>query len=194
MATKNKSVPEVISPKSFFMGATNAPVTIIMFGDYESEACYNLHGIIKRLLSEHEGKIRFSYRHFPLTQVHQRAQKAAEASVAALQENMFWSMHDMLFTHRKQLGIISMKGYAKEIGFDKKACKRFLDALVNATFSWEVRADLLDGLALGIREVPALLINGERYRGNFDYESIQKSLDAIIKQSKHQGKAVRKRA
>jgi len=194
MATKNKPTEEIISPKSFFIGPPDAPVTLVMFGDYESEACYQLHGIVKQLLAVYEGKIRFGYRHFPLTQVHQKAQKAAEASVAALQEKMFWPMHEMLFENRRHLGIISMKGYAKELGFDKKACKRFLGALVDSTYSWEVRGDLLDGLQLGIRDVPALLINGVIYSGSFDYESIKKHIEGCIRLKKSDTKTIRKRA
>lgn len=194
MATKNKQTEEIISPKSFFIGPADALVTLVMFGDYESEACYQLHHIVKQLLTEYEGNIRFGYRHFPLTQVHQKAHKAAEASVAALQEGMFWPMHDMLFEHRRHLGIISMKGYAKELGFDKKACKRFLGALVDSTYSWEVRGDLLDGLQLGIRDVPALLINGVIYKESFDYESIKKYIDGCIRPKKSESKVVRKRA
>ena len=101
--------------------------------------------------------VRFSYRHFPLTQIHQRAHKAAEAVIAAGQEGRYWEMHQLVMEHPHSLGIISLKSLAREAGVVNK---RFLDQLMNGTFGWNVQDDLREGLSLGIREVPVLLING----------------------------------
>jgi protein-disulfide isomerase len=60
------------------------------FGEYENEDCAKANEVVKQLLEEYEGKIRFNFRHFPLTLVHQRSMKASEAAVAAGQEGKFW--------------------------------------------------------------------------------------------------------
>jgi protein-disulfide isomerase len=157
----------------------------VEFGDYESEACARLQPVITQLLEAFEGKLKFQFRHFPLTQVHQRAHKAAEASVAASQHGKFWEMHDLLFRHRRNLGSISLREYAMEAGVKDK---NFISNLTDSVFGWTVRADLLDGLEMGVREVPAIFINGERFTGVPNFNQLSKAVEEAL------AKAGRKRA
>ena len=68
-----KEIVEIIEPRDIFVGDIDAPVTLMEFGDYESEACAKANEVVKQLLVEYEGKIRFNFRHFPLTRIHQRS-------------------------------------------------------------------------------------------------------------------------
>ena len=159
MAMKNQTI-EIIPQKTIWKGEKLAPVSIVLYGDYESDACAKANHVINELIDEFEGKLRYNFRHFPLTQIHQKAQKAAEAAVAAVQEGKFWEMHEVLFQKKRGLGTITLKEYAKEVGVTNK---KFLETLVNSTFSWEVRADLLEGLDKGVRDGPGVFINGEKF-------------------------------
>ena|ERR1700674_5375473 len=181
MPQKPKVVIEIIPQKTIWKGEKTAPVTIVLFGDYESEACSKTDHAIEKLFEEFNGKIRYNYRHFPLTQIHQKAQKAAEAAVASAQEGKFWEMHRILFEKKRGLGTITLKDYAKEAGITNK---KFLDGLVNSTFSWEVRADLLEGLAKGVRDVPAVFINGELFEGKPTYDNLRKVVEEVLKPRK----------
>ena len=71
------------------------------FGDYESEECAKANEVVKKLLEEHKDIMKFNFRHFPLTKVHQRSQKAAEAAISAAQIGKFWDMHVALFANRR---------------------------------------------------------------------------------------------
>src|SRR4026208_428721 len=99
-----KEVVEIIEPKDIFVGDPDAPVTLMEFGEYENEDCAKAHEVVKQLLEEFEGQIKFQFRHFPLTLIHQRSMKAGEAAVAAGQEGKFWEMHNILFSNRRHLG------------------------------------------------------------------------------------------
>ncbi|HEU4607608.1 MAG TPA: thioredoxin domain-containing protein, partial [Chitinophagaceae bacterium] len=68
-----KEIEEIIEPKDVFVGNPDAAVTLVEFGDYESEACAKANEVVKQLLEEFEGKIKFNFRHFPLTKIHQRS-------------------------------------------------------------------------------------------------------------------------
>ena len=105
MALKAKEV-EIIPTRDVFVGDVKAPVTLTEYGDYESEACAKANEVVDRLLKAYDGKMRFNFRHFPLTKIHQHAMKAAEASLGAAQEGKFWEMHNTLFAHRRRLGAI----------------------------------------------------------------------------------------
>ncbi|HKH60516.1 MAG TPA: thioredoxin domain-containing protein [Flavitalea sp.] len=180
MATKAKTTQEIIPTKNVWVGNSRATVALVEFGDYESQACAKANEIVKKLIKQFDGDLKFNFRHFPLTQIHQRAQKAAEAAVGAAQEGKFWEMHNILFQNQKNLGTISLKFYSKEAGISNK---KFLDTLVNSTYSWEVRNDLLEGLSKGVRDVPTFFINGQILKGKPSYENIKNAIEAELKQS-----------
>ncbi len=117
-----KDVIEIIEPRDIFVGDNNAPVTLEEFGEYESEACAKANEVVKQILEEYEGKVKFNFRHFPLTKIHQRALKASEAAVATAQESeqTFWQMHNILFANRRNLGTTSLKLYSREAGVRTK--------------------------------------------------------------------------
>lgn len=170
-------VIEIVPPKDIWQGPADAPVKIVEFGDYESEACAKAQEVVKKLLATYGGQVRFNFRHFPLTQIHQKAHKAAEAAVAAAQTGKFWEMHDALFQNRKHLGSVYLKMYAKEIGISDK---NFLPRLIDSFFGWTVRADLLDGLALGVRDIPVFFINDKQFEGNPTYNNLCKAIDEAL--------------
>ncbi len=173
-----KTPVEIISPKEFWVGDKNAPVSLVEYGDYESEDCAKANEVVKKLLAEFGDKLKFNFRHFPLTKVHQRSMKAAEASIAAGQEGKFWEMHNALFAHRRQLGTVSLKIYAKEVGVENK---RLLSELVDSVYGWYVRNDLLEGLDKGVRDVPTFFINGEMYEGKPTFESLKRAISEQVK-------------
>lgn len=173
-----KTPIEIIAPKEFWVGDKNASVSLVEFGDYESEACAKANEVVKKLLNEFEGKLKFNFRHFPLTKIHQRSMKAAEASIAASQEGKFWEMHNLLFARRRQLGTISLKLYAKEAGV---ANKRLLSELVDSVYGWSVRNDLLEGLDKGVRDVPTFFINDELYEGKPTFEGLKRAIAEVVK-------------
>ena len=178
MAMKQKETVEIIEPKNVWTGDAKAPLSLVMFGDYESDECLKAHDVVKQLLVEFEGKLRFNYRHFPLTQIHQRAHKAAEAAVAASQEGKFWEMHDLLFRYHRTLGTISLKEYARDAGVTDK---NLLPKLVDSVYGWTVRNDLLEGLDKGVKDVPTFFINGELFTEKPTFQNLSKALEAAQK-------------
>lgn len=176
-----KDVVEIIEPKDVFVGNIKAEVTLEEFGEYESEACAKANEVVKQLLEDYDGQIRFNFRHFPLTNIHQRSLKAGEAAVATAQEGKFWEMHNILFANRRNLGTTSLKLHSKEAGVNSK---KFLDDLVNATFGWQVQGDLKEGLTRGVKDVPTFFVNGERVTGKPTYDELSKAIDAALKKLK----------
>ena len=180
-----KDVVEIIEPKDVFVGNPKAEVTLEEFGEYESEVCAKANEIVKKLLTDYDGKIRFNFRHFPMTKIHQRSLKAGEAAVATAQEGKFWEMHNILFANRKNLGTTSLKLHSKEAGVNNK---RFLDDLVNATYGWQVQGDLKEGINRGVKDVPTFFVNGERVAKN-TYDELSKAIESALKKVKKKAPA-----
>lgn len=181
-----KEIAEIIEPKDVFVGNINAPVTLEEFGEYESEACAKANEVVKQILEEYEGKVRFNFRHFPLTNIHQRALKAGEAAVATAQDGKFWEMHNILFANRRNLGTTSLKLLSKEAGVQNK---KFLDELVNATYGWQVQSDIKEGHTRGVKDVPTFFVNGVRFNGKVSYPALSKAIDDALKSAKKKAPA-----
>ena len=179
----------IIEPKEMFVGKMDAPVTLMEFGEYESEECAKVNEVVKQLLEEYEGKIRFQFRHFPLTLIHQRSLKASESAVAAGQEGKFWEMHNVLFANRRNLGTTSLKLHSKEAGVNNK---KFLDELVNGVYGWQVQDDLKEGINRGVKDIPAFFINDVPFTGKPTFANLSTALDAALKKSKKKPSAKQK--
>jgi len=177
---RKEEVP-VIPPEEIIIGNPDAHVTVTQFVDYESEQCAKMHQTVKQLMDEFGNKVNFNFRHFPMTKVHQKAHKAAEAAIAAAQEGKFMEMHEALFENRRHLGTISLKNYAREVGVTGKT---ILNDLINSKYGWYVQDDLRYGLDAGVTDAPAFLINGEKFEGKITAKNLSASIKAALKKRK----------
>lgn len=180
MAFKKDDVV-IIEPKDIYVGDVNAPVTLMEFGEYENEECAKANEIVKQIMEEFEGKVRFQFRHFPLTLIHQRSLKASESAVAAGQEGKFWEMHNVLFANRRNLGTTSLKLYSKEAGVKNK---KFLDDLVNGQYGWQVQDDIKEGHNRGVKEIPAFFVNDVQVTVKPTFANLSAAIESALKKSK----------
>lgn len=178
---KVKVEEKIILPKEMIVGDPGAKVLIVEFGDYESTDTAKINDVIQQLLETYKGKIKYNFRHFPLTRIHQRSFKAAEAAIAAGQEGKFWEMHNILLKHQRNLGTISLKGYARDAGV---TYKHFLDDLMNSKFGWYVRDDQMQAVEAGVTDVPSIFVNGERFEGKPTLHNLAAVIDQALKSRK----------
>jgi protein-disulfide isomerase len=186
---KKAEIVEVIPSKKIFVGDAKAPITLMEFGDYESESCAKAHEVVKAVLEAFPQDVKFIFRHFPLLKIHQKAHKAAEASLGAAQEGKFWEMHNELFANRHSLGVISLKGHARDAGVKSK---KFLEELINGYYGIYVQDDLKEGIELGVTNVPAFFINGKRFEQEPTFKNISNYIKNLLQLRKE--KAVKSAA
>src|SRR5207253_2297 len=96
-------------------GPAEAPVTVVEYGDFECPYCGQAEPVVRELLSDF-GDLRYVWRHLPLSDVHPRAQIAAEAAEAAADQESFWDMHDVLLEHQDALRPPDLIAYAEQLG------------------------------------------------------------------------------
>lgn len=176
-----KDTTPVIPQKDIVIGDPEAPITLEEFGDYESVECAQANEVVKEVLEKYDGKVKFVFRHFPLTSVHQKAHKAAEAAIGAAQEGRFWEMHQVLFDNRRNLGTISLKSYAREAG---ATSKRFLDDLIGGAWSVYVQDDLHEGLERGVRTIPTFFVNDEKFDGAVTLKGLGRVIEETLATTK----------
>src|SRR5919198_4168467 len=98
-------------------GPAGAPV-ILEYGDYECPYSRQAFRAIERVERASGSRVRFAFRHFPLTEIHPHALAAAAAAEAAALQGRFWEMHDLLFHRQAALEDEDLRGYARELGLD----------------------------------------------------------------------------
>ena len=142
-------------------GPANAPVTIVVFGDFECPFCTRGNITLERLRARYGDKIREVYKHNPLP-FHSHAFMAARASMAAHAQGKFWKFHDELYAAGAKFDEDTLVAIAKRIGLDGK---KFRKALQSDAFDAAIDADLALGAALGVNGTPAYFVNGRPVEG-----------------------------
>jgi protein-disulfide isomerase len=146
-----------VNIRDHVIGASDAPVTVIEYGDYESLDCRDMHLAIDKIIRPLFKKVRLVYRHFPLISMHPHALRAAEAAEAAAAENKFWEMHVLLCLNPERLKDSDLRGYATKIGLD---LERFDFAMNQSLYVRQILKDRDLGLANGISVAPTFFVNG----------------------------------
>ncbi len=146
--------------RDHIQGPEDAAVTLVEYGDFQCPHCGRAYPIVKAVQKTMGRQMRFVYRHFPISEDHENAIPAAEASEAAAAQGKFWEMHDLLFEHQDALDEDSLAGYARELGLD---VERFTQEMHDHTYGERVKEDFSSGLRSGANGTPTFFINGERY-------------------------------
>lgn len=166
-------------------GNPNAKVTIVEYGDYQCPYCQQYALKIKAVLPELGDKVKFQFRNFPLSNIHQNAVAAARAAEAASLQGKFWEMHDLLYENTnwsvwtKASDPISLfNSYAQQLGLNVEKFKSdFSSEAVNNT----VNADKEEGTKLGVEGTPAFFVNGDEKKIENSEAGFKKIVNQYLK-------------
>ena len=162
-----------VGARDHVRGPEDAPVTLLEYGDYQCPYSGMAHPIVKALLEATSSDLRFVFRNFPLSTIHPHAEGAAEAAEAAGAQGQFWEMHDWLFEHQDALEPNDLVEAATTLELD---VNQFTADLLQRRFAPRVREDFMSGVQSGVNGTPTFFINGLRFDGEWDYDSL---LDAV---------------
>ena len=161
-------------------GNPAAPVSLVEYGDYECPDCMNTEPTIKRLIEYFGDRLRVVFRHFPKNSIHPHASAAAEAAEAAGAQGKFWEMHEKLFAHQQELAELDLTHLGLLMGLD---VYRFQRDSESRTFPRRVREHYEGGIASGVVNTPTFFINGFRYGGLADFESLAEAITQTEKRA-----------
>ncbi len=162
-AEKNKPVNQILT-NDWFLGNSNAPIKIVEYSDFECPACQRYNGVGEQLVSLLGDRVSFAYRHFPLREIHQNANLAAQAAEAAGKQGKFWEMSSLLFEKQSEWSenkqpLVLFDTYAKQIGID---ANRLVKEIDGQEIKALVEADYLSGLVAKISATPTFYVNGQK--------------------------------
>lgn len=157
-------------------GRSDASVTLIEYGDYQCPYCGEAYPVLKQVVRALGGRIRFVFRNFPLSEIHADAWRAAQFAEAAASIGQFWPAHDLLYENQDALGEEDLYRYAPMVGLPHAVLKEAF----GGRFDEKIARDFNDGIRSGVNGTPSLFINGSRYDGPRDAESIAEVLEMAL--------------
>jgi protein-disulfide isomerase len=165
MWTEDQSVDEAVDH-------VRGPATgtlILEYGDYECPYSRKAFREIQRVEARLD-RVRFAFRHFPLTDIHPHALAASAAAEAAALQGRFCDMHELLFHRQKALADDDLQRYASELGLE---LERFDSERSDDTVLERIRRDVESGIASGeVHGTPTLFVDGVVHRGSYDAASL----------------------
>lgn len=178
-ALPSKPVKEV-GAEDHVRGNKNAKVTLIEYSDYECPFCKRHEPSMVQALKDFPNDVRVVYRHYPLTSIHQHAQKSAEAAECAAKlggNDAFWKLHDKLFEVSPALDAAGLVNAAKAVGLNEANFKKCLDS---GEMAGRVDSDVASGNDSGVEGTPATFINGQLVSGAVPYATLKSQIQAAI--------------
>jgi protein-disulfide isomerase len=166
-----------ISKQDHIKGPRNAPVQLVEYGDYQCPHCGAAFPVVNAIERLFNGKLTFVFRHFPLSEVHPWAEPAAIAAEAADRQGKFWPMHNMLFQYQQQLSPRTLLVFAEELELNIRSFKADLS---DPALAEKVEAHFESGVRSGVNGTPSFFINGYKYNGPYDFDSLSGAIGSML--------------
>lgn len=168
-----------VSKRDITNNESKGKVTLVEYADFQCPACAAYHPIVNQLLIDFKGKIYYVYRMFPLTNIHPNSHISAQAAYAALKQNKFFEMSDLLFT--KQTEWAGLQDPTPAFTDYAKLLKLNADKFKNDMNSDEAKKYVNDSeqlaLSEGINSTPTFFINGVKVQNPQSYDDFKKLIN-----------------
>jgi protein-disulfide isomerase len=151
-------------------GSEAAPVTIVEFGDFQCPFCREAEGSLRAVMSKYPDQVRLVFRNLPLANLHPNATVAAEASVCAERQGMFWQMHDAMYQDQSALTESGLKDTAQRLGLEMDG---FSACLADPGTKRELETDRKAADELNVTGTPYFFINGRPLNGSLPVERFE---------------------
>ena len=162
-----------------FKGRADAPVTIVVFTDYQCSYCSKLSKLVNQVFEKNKNDVKLVIKNFPLP-MHSYARQAAEAAVVAHSKGKFWEMHNDLYKNMSRLNDKVVKKIVTGYGLDPD---EFLKEMGSQKIRKIVSQDFNDGEKAGVMGTPTVYINGIKLKRR-SLKEFQNKIDAEILKTK----------
>ncbi len=156
-----------ISETDWSRGPAEAPITILLYSDFDCPTCARLAEVLAELLARHPQDIRLIFRDFPLLTIREKSSLAAQAAAAAGEQGRFWEMHDLLFTRYDEWEALTPEQFTSWLGRNALGAgvhsAKLLDDLRTRRFEPDVAEDYNQAVASGIPGAPFLFFNRDLF-------------------------------
>ena len=156
------SLKPAVSNTDHAQGNLNADLVIVEYGDYQCPYCGAAYPVLKELMRQFGSQIKFVFRNFPLSEMHEYARAAALAAEAVALQNKFWEMHDAIYENQQNLNEHLLLELAEELKLD---IPQFKSDLKSSELKAKVDEDFESGVVSGVNGTPSFYVNGKKFEG-----------------------------
>lgn len=175
--SKPTKINFTIKDSDHLRGNKKAPITIVEYSDFQCPYCAKFHETLNKVMKNYDGKVKWVYRHFPLTKLHPHAVAAAQASECASEQGKFWEYADELYANQASINKDYLKKAAEDIGLNTN---KFNTCIDSGKYKDKVQADLKAGENYGVSGTPGSFLNGEELGGAAPYEKLKAKIDNLL--------------
>ena len=172
-------MPERLSPPlepiDHVRGDPEAPLRLVMFGDFQCPFCLGAQSVLRRVRERLEGRLLLCFRHMPIPERHPLAPMAAEASEAAAARGLFWECHDALYAAQPRLSPETVLDVLADLGLDRDEAAAEIEAGAHRE---RIERDLASAERSGAVGTPTFYVNGVRHVGAYDASTLVEALEA----------------
>jgi len=178
------AVPLVASvfQNDWVKGNKDAKVKLVEYSDFQCPACGAYYPLVKQLTEEFGDQVEFTYRHFPLSQIHANADLAARAAESAGRQGKFWEMHDKLFENQQTWSELKnpqkvFVDYAGSLGMASEQLEQDIDS---KEVKEKVKADYKSGIDSRVNGTPTFFLNGKKLANPKNYGEFRNFITAEL--------------
>jgi len=151
-------------------GPEDAPVTIVVWSDFECPHCRMVMPILDGIVAANAPRVRLVHKFYPL-HMHKSAEPAARAAIAAKNQGRYWEMEQLLFKNQARLSDADLDQYAASLKLDMR---RFHGDLKAAKTTEALAQDRAEADRLGLAGTPFIFIDGRPF--DLDYFHVNEDL------------------
>lgn len=180
----NNPLKAEIRSDELIRGNKDGVITLIEYSDFECPFCRRGYNTVLNLLEKYEGKIRFVYKHLPLS-FHANAMPASKyyEAIRLQDEDKAIKFHDKLYDSQSKLkqGEKFFKSVAKELKVDMKKLAKDINS---EAVQKRIDEDMKEAAKFGFQGTPGFLLNGVPVRGAFPESHFADIISELVKRGK----------
>ncbi len=180
----NNPLQAEIRADESFRGNKDASITLIEYSDFECPFCSRGFSTVMELMSKYEGKIRFAYKHLPLS-FHPQAMPASQyyEAIRLQSPEKAWQFHDAIYKNQRALqnGEKFLEAEAKKLKVDMAKLKKDIKS---EAVQKRIDADMAEAAKFGFQGTPGFLLNGIPVKGAYPTEHFVGLIEELKKRGK----------
>lgn len=162
-----KPLQPYISAEQIIRGPADAPITIVEYSDFECPYCARGQETVEQLMKKYPGKIRFVFKHLPLS-FHPNAMISAKyyEAISLQSPKKAFLFHDKLFSNQRMLakGETYLTQISKELNLDMEKLKK---DVYSVKVKAKIDEDINEANKFSFQGTPGYIINGIPVKGAY---------------------------
>ena len=145
-------------PDAAMLGAADAPVLLIEFGDYQCGFCRrHVMNVMPTLLQDHvvPGRVRYVFLEYPAERNLPASLEASNAALCADDQGRYWEMRQQIYANPMSIDADGYRRHAASLELDMQAFDECLEQVPHAA---RIEQHVALGRQLGVRGTPTFFV------------------------------------